>query len=131
MPDIQRGEYPEEWPDIARKIKDSAGWRCIRCDHPHGADAGYMLTVHHLDGDKSNVQWWNLVALCQRCHLSVQARVVMPRFWMFDHSEWFIPYVAGYYAAAAGLDTDREFVEAHAAEILESVKLTGIARIAS
>jgi hypothetical protein len=30
-----KGAYPPDWPDIARKIKDLAGWRCVRCNHPH------------------------------------------------------------------------------------------------
>lgn len=85
--------------DRATAVKDAAGWRCIRCDHPHDVDAGRVLTVHHIDMDKANCRWWNLVALCQACHLSVQARVVIERPWIFEHSEWFKPYAAGYYAA--------------------------------
>lgn len=29
-----------------------------------------VLTVAHLDRDKDNNRFWNLAALCQRCHLS-------------------------------------------------------------
>lgn len=57
-----------------------------------------ILTVHHLNGAKADCRWWNLVALCQRCHLSVQARVVMERPFLLEHSDWFKPYVAGFYA---------------------------------
>jgi hypothetical protein len=57
-----------------------------------------ILTVHHLNGDKTDCRWWNLCALCQRCHLSVQTRVEMDHPWPWEHSEWFRPYVAGYYA---------------------------------
>lgn len=57
-----------------------------------------ILTVHHLDGNKANCRWWNLVALCQRCHLQIQGRVQMERVWPWEHSPWFRPYVAGYYA---------------------------------
>ena len=57
-----------------------------------------ILTVHHLDGDKLNCRWWNLAALCQRCHLTIQGKVKLPRPWLLDHSDWFKPYVAGYYA---------------------------------
>jgi hypothetical protein len=68
-----------------------------------------ILTVHHLDGDKRNCRWWNLAALCQRCHLTIQGRVVMARVWPWEHSKWFRPYVAGYYAAVyLGEDLDRE-----------------------
>ena len=57
-----------------------------------------ILTVHHLDSDKSNCRWWNLVALDQRCHLRMQRAVIMDRPWHYEHSEWFRPYAAGFYA---------------------------------
>ena len=59
-----------------------------------------ILTVHHLNGRKHDLRWWNLVALCQRCHLSVQTRVQMERVYPFEHSDWFKPYAAGWYAYA-------------------------------
>lgn len=55
-------------------------------------------TVHHLDGNKANCAWWNLLALCQRCHLTIQSRVLPERPWILEHSDWFKPYVAGFYA---------------------------------
>jgi hypothetical protein len=61
-----------------------------------------VLTVHHLDNDKANCRWWNLAALCQRCHLEIQGRVRMDRRWLHEHSLWFRPYVAGYYALVYG-----------------------------
>lgn len=68
-----------------------------------------ILTVHHLDGVKLNCRWWNLAALCQRCHLSIQGRVVMSRPFFLEHSEWFRPYAAGFYAwKYLGLDLNRE-----------------------
>jgi hypothetical protein len=57
-----------------------------------------ILTVHHLDEDKANCRWWNLVALCQRCHLRMQRAVVMGRPYHYEHSAWFKPYAAGFYA---------------------------------
>ena len=57
-----------------------------------------ILTVHHLDGDKSNCAWWNLLALCQRCHLQIQTRIDPDTPYFLEHSEWFKPYVAGFYA---------------------------------
>jgi hypothetical protein len=110
MPRKSTGDYPADWPEISRRVKDEAGWKCIRCGHPHDIEGGFVLTVHHLDIDPNNCRWWNLVALCQRCHLHIQAKVVMERTWMLDHSEWFKPYVAGYYAYHAGLSDDREYV---------------------
>jgi 5-methylcytosine-specific restriction endonuclease McrA len=88
-------DYPADWPDIAKRIKDAAGWKCQRCDHPHDIESGHVLTVHHLDGDKSNCASWNLAALCQRCHLSVQGRVNMAQGYLFEHAEWMRPFVEG------------------------------------
>lgn len=59
-----------------------------------------ILTVHHLNGVKADCRWWNLVSLCQRCHLEIQAKVHMERRYTREHSEWFKPFVAGYYAWA-------------------------------
>ncbi len=68
-----------------------------------------ILTVHHLNGVKADCRWWNLAALCQRCHLVIQGRVVMERIYPFEHSEWFKPYAAGYYASVyLGEDLTRE-----------------------
>jgi hypothetical protein len=105
-----KSNYPINWPEIAHLVKEEAGWKCVRCGQEHDITAGYMLTVHHLDLDPQNNEWWNLVALCQRCHLSIQAKVVMERPYIFNHSKWFQPYVAGYYAKQHGLPTDKEYV---------------------
>lgn len=99
MPRRSTGQYPPDWPEIAQIVKDVAGWRCVRCNHPHDIPAGKMLTVHHFDMNKSNCAWWNLGALSQDCHLRIQAKVIMERPWFLEHSKWFRPYVAGYYAA--------------------------------
>lgn len=112
------GTYPAEWKAIAQAVKDAAGWVCVRCQHPHDPATGYCLTVHHLTGEKDNCRWWNLAALCQRCHLHIQAKVIMERVWMWEHSAWFKPYVAGYYAFQYGLPDDRESVGAHIDELI-------------
>lgn len=104
------GEYPSNWKQIAKETKDAAGWCCVRCGHPHEPATGYCLTVHHLDANKSNCAWFNLAALCQRCHLYIQSKVIMQRPWLLPHSDWFKPYVAGYYAAVGGLPTDKSYV---------------------
>jgi 5-methylcytosine-specific restriction endonuclease McrA len=68
------GVYPDDWPQIAARIKDAAGNACEHCGHKHDPLSGHTLTVHHLDGNKSNVADDNLLACCQRCHLHIQAR---------------------------------------------------------
>lgn len=108
-----KGTYPPNWKEIADAVKTEAGWKCARCGHDHDPKAGYTLTVHHLDLDPSNCAWYNLAPLCQRCHLQIQAKVVMERMWFLEHSEWFKPFVAGYYAAVHGLPHDREYVLAN------------------
>lgn len=83
------------------------------CTHDPDVRAHRVLTVHHLDGVKSNLRWWNLAALCQRCHLVIQGRVHLEQAYMHPHSEWFLPYVAGYYASSVlREERSREEVEA-------------------
>lgn len=108
-------------------VRQNAGNRCMRCGHPYQPGGGEwtpcdsqcvhlgplrnvtgsaeaqwrILTVHHLlhgHEAKRNLCWWNLVALCQRCHLTIQGKVVMQQIWPWEHSEWFKPYAAGWYA---------------------------------
>jgi hypothetical protein len=105
--------YPADWREIALRVKDEAGWCCVRCGAPNSRDGWRVLTVHHLDGVKSNCRWWNLAALCQRCHLTIQGKVKMAQAYLYEHSEWFKPYVAGFYAfTVLGRDLTREEVDA-------------------
>jgi hypothetical protein len=89
----------EEWREVRR---DPAEGAFLQAAHSGvEVEAQWrILTVHHADGDKANVRWWNLLALCQRCHLEIQAKVVMERVYPHEHSSWFRPFVAGYYAWA-------------------------------
>ncbi len=89
--------YPPDWRDISRRICLSAGWHCEHCDEEfnpatrraltkRNADGSpSILTVHHIDGDTRHNDWTNLVALCQACHLHVQAvwkpGGVLPAHW--------------------------------------------------
>ncbi len=92
-----RGTYPDNWPEISGRIKAQHNHCCERCGHPNDRLTGHVLTVHHLDGDKSNCEDWNLAALCQRCHLHIQGKVLMEQFFMFEHSAWMLPHVEGFY----------------------------------
>jgi hypothetical protein len=86
-------DYPPNWKQIVQEQKDRAGNICELCQAPNGAkvyraqngmwfvpgideadeDLGKLiiivLTVHHIDGDKTNNVYPNLIVLCQRCHL--------------------------------------------------------------
>lgn len=64
--------YPKNWKDIAVLVKEDAGWKCVKCGHPHEPKTGYTLTVHHINGVKEDCRVGNLVAACQRCHLRMQ-----------------------------------------------------------
>lgn len=81
-----------------------------------------ILTVHHLRlgaDAKRDLRWWNLAALCQRCHLTIQGKVQMERVWPYEHSEWFKPYAAGWYAwSYLGEDLTREETMARLDELL-------------
>lgn len=82
------------------------------CSHPKDGKLR-VLTVHHLDGHKANDAWWNLLALCQVCHLQIQAKLIPERPFMFAHSAWFVPYVCGFYAHYYGGESiTREQAEA-------------------
>jgi hypothetical protein len=59
-----------------------------------------ILTVHHLNGRKHDLRWWNLIAACQRCHLWLQGTVVMERVYPWEHDHYFKPHAAGWYAYA-------------------------------
>jgi 5-methylcytosine-specific restriction endonuclease McrA len=122
MPRPSIGEYPPEWEILAYAIKQAARWRCVRCNHIHAPEHGRMLTVHHIDLNKSNCAWWNLVALCQKCHLQIQHKIVIERLWMFEHKEWFKPYAAGYYADTIGLSTLPDEIYEKRDEILDAVR---------
>jgi hypothetical protein len=115
------GTYPADWPQIAQQVKSDANGKCIRCGHRHDPERGRTLTVHHLDINPSNNRWWNLLALCQACHLSIQGRVYLERPWvMVPHSDWFKPYVAGWYAHRyLGVDLTRDEVMARLDELLD------------
>ena len=107
---VKSGRYPPEWVDVARKIKEMNNWKCERCGVRNNEDEpdGTMLTVHHLDGNKFNLEYWNLAALCQRCHLRVQARVDflhIPLVWdwvmnrgslLSTHSYWMSKHIKDY-----------------------------------
>lgn len=88
MVEILEDAYPPDWPEIAARIKRAARWRCEHCGERDNRLAGRMLTVHHLDGVKSNCGWRNLVALCQVCHLHIQARWKPGQPWLFNPPTW-------------------------------------------
>lgn len=76
-------QYPRDWNNIARQIKERANWTCEHCGatfdtrgkaHTRRNRNGKpsILTVHHLDGNPTNCDYTNLIAVCQACHLHIQ-----------------------------------------------------------
>jgi hypothetical protein len=126
------GLYPDGWPAFAIKLKDEAGWACVRCGHPHDPASGHTLTVHHgtMAKDEPFEHWWAFWVLCQRCHLAIQARVDLNRPWvMGEHSEWFRPFAAGWYAYRyLGENLSRPEVMARLDELLalERIAVLGV-----
>ena len=110
-------DYPNNWDEIARAVKEAADYRCIKCGHPndkpfnrwsalgheaspcdlfcqHPRDSKQrLLTVHHPDLDKGNCELWNLVALCMVCHWRIHARVDIHQLYMFEHAAWIRPHI--------------------------------------
>lgn len=86
------GDHEEYHGDTQRDVLRNNFHDDVTWDHlidPPLSLEPQLLTVHHLDGDKANLAWWNLTALCQVCHLEIQAKVVMERVYPFEHSDWF------------------------------------------
>jgi hypothetical protein len=85
---IYPGEtYPAQWEAglIQWEINSLANWQCEHCGmlFPRGDTRAItarnrngqpvVLTVHHLNGQKNDCRWQNLLACCQGCHLHIQA----------------------------------------------------------
>ena len=113
-------KYNADGKEQRRAARERAGFRCIRCNHPHDPKTpGRILTTHHFDGHKDNDAWWNLLALCAICHLKIQGKVDPHIPFFLPHSDWIKPFVAGFYAHKyEGKMLSREEVEARLDELL-------------
>jgi hypothetical protein len=78
---MQRHLYPPAWEEIAKAVKDAAGWTCEECGKLCRRPGEQLdthrrtLTVAHLDHDPGNCDRSNLRALCAPCHLRYDARM--------------------------------------------------------
>ncbi len=78
----QRELYPDNWEQIAEEIKDAARWCCqgcgVQCYRPGEVvkDRRRLLTVHHKDRNPANCAKDNLIALCTRCHLKAEHKLL-------------------------------------------------------
>lgn len=81
----ERAKYPKNWKAISDAVKTEQGWQCVGSDaypdcrarhgHPHPETGSkVVLTTAHRDHDVLNMSRSNLVAWCQRCHLTHDAK---------------------------------------------------------
>lgn len=81
----ERARYPADWPLISRRVVALAGGQCEgspaypACEavngEPHPVTGSkVVLTVAHQDHTPENCTDENLIAWCQRCHLTYDAR---------------------------------------------------------
>jgi hypothetical protein len=99
---FDKSKYPKDWTEISKRIRERDGQKCKKCGVRNGVygcrdqDGNFytegeidrngvapgvilgkaikiVLTVAHLDHDTSNNLDGNLAALCQRCHLQLDA----------------------------------------------------------
>jgi hypothetical protein len=86
----EKARYPKDWKAISLEVRERAGWRCegspgiypdCRAENaaPHPVTGSkVVLTVAHLDHQPENNgapgDRPNLMAMCQRCHLTYDAK---------------------------------------------------------
>jgi len=68
-----KSDYPLNWKQLRGKVLERADNKCELCGKENYSlsDRGtkVILTVHHIDGQKSRKNLINLIALCNKCHL--------------------------------------------------------------
>lgn len=125
----RKGEHGSgEWSPCDRECRHGLlGAMDILRGRPYDIDEGgpsaharwRILTVHHLTGQKADCRWFTLLALCQRCHLEIQAKVSLDQLYPLEHSDWFKPYAAGWYAwRYLGEELSREDVTSRLDDLL-------------
>lgn len=74
--------YPENWRQIALKVKENSQWQCakcgIQCIKPNDDISALTksermrktLTIHHVNDNPADNRLENLIPLCPACHLS-------------------------------------------------------------
>lgn len=69
----ESGDYPFEWnQDLKKQIRDRDNWACQDCGKTQNElrKSHRRLAIHHIDTNKDNLAFENLVTLCFPCHMS-------------------------------------------------------------
>ncbi len=70
--------YPKNWKQIRQQILERAGNKCEFCGIPNHTikenGTKVVLTIAHLDHTPENCNENNPRALCQKCHLTYDAK---------------------------------------------------------
>lgn len=101
------GEYPNLWQRglIQARIRERAGHQCEQCgmefqpgtnlavDQTRRNGHPIVGTVHHINGNKSDCSYNNLVFLCQSCHYTLHLvgwipGGDLPKIWRNKPPEW-------------------------------------------
>lgn len=76
-------DYPEEWytGEIQEYIRNRDFHRCQypNCNYSDLDENNYTLDVHHINGDKQNCKYYNLISLCNKHHGKIEMN--NPRSW--------------------------------------------------
>ena len=79
---MAKSRYPDNWSEMAFKVKQSAQWKCAKCgmdcikpnEDVSGLDRSERMrrtmNIHHSDYNPDNNREENLRPLCSGCHLS-------------------------------------------------------------
>ena len=77
---MDKKRYPNNWKEIAKKIKEHAGWKCEQCGKQCRKPGEKFdthkntLTVAYLNHTPEDIRPENLKAMCAPCHLRYDAK---------------------------------------------------------
>lgn len=90
---IDYNDYPFDWKKISKAVIKKAQNRCELCGTENYKNhwktgSKVILTVHHIDSVKYNCSKYNLIALCQRCHLRLDLEKHLEKRIFINKNYW-------------------------------------------